>query len=82
LNEAGACKQHNAESNTPSPANSMTKDSGQLSGFVDFDPDKDIPSLQGKVIFITGGECRHAWCFAGLAELALPLSPCSDPNDS
>ncbi|KAI1476495.1 oxidoreductase [Daldinia eschscholtzii] len=26
-----------------------------LSGCVTFDPDKDIPSLQGKVIFITGG---------------------------
>ncbi|OTA76091.1 hypothetical protein M434DRAFT_402570 [Hypoxylon sp. CO27-5] len=26
-----------------------------MSGFVDFNPEKDIPSLQGKVIFITGG---------------------------
>ncbi|KAI1089955.1 oxidoreductase [Rostrohypoxylon terebratum] len=26
-----------------------------MSGFVDFDPDKDIPSLRDRVIFITGG---------------------------
>ena len=26
-----------------------------LEGFVDFDPSKDIPSQEGKVIFITGG---------------------------
>ncbi|KAI1123482.1 putative short-chain dehydrogenase [Nemania abortiva] len=26
-----------------------------ISGFVDFNPDKDIPSLNGKVIFVTGG---------------------------
>lgn len=26
-----------------------------LEEFVDFDPEKDIPSLQGKVIFVTGG---------------------------
>lgn len=26
-----------------------------MSGFIDFDPDKDIPSLKGKVIFVTGG---------------------------
>jgi hypothetical protein len=29
-----------------------------LEQFVDFDPEKDIPSLEGKVIFITGGEFR------------------------
>lgn len=27
-----------------------------IEGSVDFDPGKDIPSLDGKVIFITGGE--------------------------
>lgn len=26
-----------------------------ISGFVNFNPDKDIPSLQGRVIFVTGG---------------------------
>jgi hypothetical protein len=26
-----------------------------LEQFVDFNPEKDIPSLDGKVIFITGG---------------------------
>lgn len=26
-----------------------------LEEFVEFDPEKDIPSLQGKVIFVTGG---------------------------
>ncbi|KAI0384866.1 oxidoreductase [Hypomontagnella monticulosa] len=26
-----------------------------MSGFVNFDPEKDIPSLQGQVIFVTGG---------------------------
>jgi NAD(P)-dependent dehydrogenase (short-subunit alcohol dehydrogenase family) len=29
----------------------MTK----MAGFVDFNPDKDIPSLKGRVLFITGG---------------------------
>ncbi|ETS73516.1 hypothetical protein PFICI_14462 [Pestalotiopsis fici W106-1] len=28
---------------------------GAISGLVDFDPEKDIPSLQGKVVFVTGG---------------------------
>jgi hypothetical protein len=27
----------------------------QLKGKTDFDPAKDIPSLAGKVIFVTGG---------------------------
>ncbi|KAK9773252.1 putative Oxidoreductase [Seiridium cardinale] len=26
-----------------------------MSGFVDFNPEKDIPSLEGKVVFVTGG---------------------------
>jgi hypothetical protein len=31
-----------------------------ISGFANFNPDKDVPSLQGKVIFITGGELARS----------------------
>src|SRR4051794_10276939 len=33
----------------------------QLEGFADFTPDRDLPSLKGKVIFITGGELGDMW---------------------
>jgi len=28
------------------------------SGFTDFNPEKDIPSQTGKIIFVTGGKSR------------------------
>jgi hypothetical protein len=31
-----------------------------LEKYVDFDPEKDIPSLAGKVLFITGGRFPDA----------------------
>jgi hypothetical protein len=27
----------------------------RLAGFVDFNPEEEIPSLEGKVVFVTGG---------------------------
>ncbi|KAI8964701.1 oxidoreductase [Daldinia sp. FL1419] len=44
-----------------------------ISGFVNFNPDKDIPSLQGKVIFVTGGT-------AGLGRASVKALAKHDPT--
>ena len=37
------------------PCNFPSSNMPNLEAFVDFDPEKDIPSLAGRVIFVTGG---------------------------
>ncbi|KAF3070607.1 hypothetical protein GL218_00519 [Daldinia childiae] len=44
-----------------------------ISGFVNFNPDKDIPSLQGRVIFVTGGT-------AGLGRASVKALAKHDPT--
>ncbi|KAK0728439.1 putative short-chain dehydrogenase [Lasiosphaeria miniovina] len=45
----------------------------RLEGFVDFDPEKEIPSLDGRVVFITGGT-------AGLGRESVGLLAQHDPS--
>ena len=48
-----------------------------MEGFVDFDPQKDIPSLIGKVIFITGGQSVCRFLFLSLSPSLWQRAACS-----